>query len=75
MTAKIFNEKRSERDNERLTESSIEESKRKYDASRVSNIDIKFTGPLNRSAVVIYNLDEYTLIQVNSCNFNTECFL
>lgn len=70
MTAKIFNEKRSERDNERLTESSIEESKRKYDASRVSNIDIKFTGPLNRS-----NLDEYTLIQVNSCNFNTECFL
>jgi len=40
LTAKIFNEKRCERDNERLTESSIEESKRKYDASRVSNIDI-----------------------------------
>lgn len=41
LTAKIFNEKRSERDNERLTESSIEESKRKYDASRELNINNK----------------------------------
>ena len=38
MTAKIFNEKRYERDNERLAEDSMEKSKRKYDIANVSNV-------------------------------------